>query len=399
MFFSVLLEIGRGTAFSGDDLTGWDALPGDVDGRQGAHPIHITPKRAFPMTTKATSKKRSSSKTSSGKNGFNLYQSVTGQIIELIETCQASGRELPWHRAGADIFLPVNATTGSRYQGINVVSLWASAEINQFTTGTWATYKQWQSIGAQVRKGESSTLGVFYKKYVPSQKSVAGAAEKQSGRFEDRGDENSSVDNSGDIGPEKEPRPRWFARAFRVFNADQVDGYEPDEHSEELPEESLVERIARAETLVETTGATIGHGGGRAYYNPTGDYIQMPGMVRFRDTETSTATEGYYATLFHELTHWSGHKGRCDRDLTGRFGGASYAMEELVAELGAAFLCAELGISTQPREDHAGYLAHWLEVMREDAAAIFTAAAKASEAAKYLSGSEDEKPVGETSSE
>jgi antirestriction protein ArdC len=335
------------------------------------------------MTTKA----------SKSKNGFNLYQSVTSQIIELIETSQASGRELPWHRAGADIFLPVNATTGSRYQGINVVSLWASAEINRFTTGTWATYKQWQSIGAQVRKGETSTLGVFYKKYVPNRKSEPAAAEKQSGRFENRGDENSGRGDSGDSDPGEEPRPRWFARAFRVFNADQVDGYEPAE----LPEESLVERIARAETLVETTGATIGHGGGRAYYNPSGDYIQMPGVLRFRDTETSTATEGYYATLFHELTHWSGHKRRCDRDLTGRFGGASYAMEELVAELGAAFLCAELGISAQPREDHAGYIAHWLEVMREDAAAIFTAAAKASEAARYLNA--DEVHAGDASSE
>jgi len=380
-------------------LQGGDALQGDVDGRQGAHPIHITPERAFPMKTNAASKKRSSNKTSSDKNGFNLYQSVTGQIIELIETSQASGRELPWHRAGADIFLPVNATTGNRYQGINVVSLWASAEINRFTTGTWATYKQWQSIGAQVQKGESSTLGVFYKKYVPNRKSEAGAAEKQNGRFEERDDENSGRGDSGDSDPGEELRPRWFARAFRVFNADQVDGYEPGEHSEALPEESLVERIERAEAFVETTGATIGHGGGRAYYNPSGDYIQMPGEVRFRDRETSTATEGYYATLFHELTHWSGHKGRLGRDLTGRFGGASYAMEELVAELGAAFLCAELGISAQPREAHAGYIAHWLEMMREDAAAIFTAAAKASEAARYLSGSEDEERVGETSSE
>jgi antirestriction protein ArdC len=364
------------------------ALQGDVDGRLGAHPIHITPKRAFPMTTK----------TSKSKNGFNLYQSVTSQIIELIETSQASGRELPWHRAGADVFLPVNATTGSRYQGINVVSLWASAEINRFTTGTWSTYKQWQSIGAQVRKGESSTLGVFYKKYVPNRKSESAAADKQNGRFGDRGDENSGSDDSGDVDPGEESRPRWFARTFRVFNADQVDGYEPDEHSEELPEESLVERIERVEAFVETTGATVGHGGGRAYYNPSGDYIQMPGELRFRDTETSTATEGYYATLFHELTHWSGHKRRCDRDLTGRFGDASYAMEELVAELGAAFLCAELGISAQPREDHAGYIAHWLEVMREDAAAIFTAAAKASEAARYLRGSADEERAVDASS-
>jgi antirestriction protein ArdC len=110
----------------------------------------------------------------------------------------------------------------------------------------------------------------------------------------------------------------------------------------------------------------------------------MPDEVRFKATETSTATEGYYSTLFHELTHWTGRKDRCKRDLNNRFGDDAYAMEELVAELGAAFLCAELEISAQPREDHAGYIQHWMKVMKADKKAIFTAAARANEATGYL---------------
>jgi antirestriction protein ArdC len=300
----------------------------------------------------------------SRRTSFDLYQSVTDQVIEAIESSQAEGYELPWHRSGADVFRPRNAVTGEPYHGINVVSFWAAAEISRFTSGTWATYKQWQSIGAQVQKGESSTVGVFFKQYQPTD--------------EETGEGEKSEETEG----EAESRTRWFARAFRVFNADQVDGYE----AEELPEESLVERVGRADRFAQATGAEIQHGGGRAFYSPANDAIQMPEEVRFRDTGSSTATEGYYSTLFHELTHWTGPESRCDRDLTGRFGDASYAMEELVAELGAAFLCAELAISPQPRPDHAGYIAHWMEVMKADKRAIFTAAARANEAVGLLRG-------------
>jgi antirestriction protein ArdC len=291
------------------------------------------------------------------KKKFDLYQTVTDQIIKAIETSQAKGVELPWHRAGASVFLPTNATTDKAYRGINILSLWASAEVNEFTTGEWATYKQWQSIGAQVRKGEKSTVGVFYKQIPPK--------------------ETDDVDEESD---DTENRPRWIARAFRVFNADQVDGYDP----EDLPATSQVGRIERADAFTRRTGAKIQHGGGRAYYDRLEDRIQMPDEVRFKATETSTATEGYYSTLFHELTHWSGHEDRCARDLNNRFGDEAYAMEELVAELGAAFLCAELEISPQPREDHAGYIQHWMEVMKADKKAVFSAAARANEAAAYL---------------
>jgi antirestriction protein ArdC len=291
------------------------------------------------------------------RNTFDLYQTVTDQILEAIETSQAEGFQLPWHRAGSSIFMPTNAQTGKAYQGINILSFWASAEIQRFTSGTWATYKQWQEVGAQVRKGETSTVGVFYKQFVPDEPET-----------DDEDDE--------------KPEPRWFAKRFRVFNADQVDGYE----AEELPDRSLVERIELADHFVQATGAEVRHGGGRAFYRKSSDTIQMPDEVRFKATPTSTATEGYYSTLFHELTHWTAHDDRCDRDLGNRFGDDAHAMEELVAELGAAFLCAELTVSPQPREDHAGYIQHWMDVLKADKKAIFTAAARANEAAKFLSG-------------
>jgi antirestriction protein ArdC len=126
------------------------------------------------------------------------------------------------------------------------------------------------------------------------------------------------------------------------------------------------------------------HGGHQAYYQPSTDSIHLPFRETFLQTETSSPEENYYSTLFHELTHFSGAKGRCDRDLTGRFGSSAYAMEELIAELGAAFLCGHFQMSSTPRADHAQYLANWLSVLKSDKRAIFTAASKASQAVDYL---------------
>src|SRR5690606_34161065 len=124
--------------------------------------------------------------------------------------------------------------------------------------------------------------------------------------------------------------------------------------------------IEQAEAFVAASKAQVRHGGGRAYYNPNQDFIQMPERERFLGTETSTPTEAYYGTLLHELTHWTGHKKRCEREFGKRFGDEAYAMEELVAELGSAFLCADIGISPQPRPDHAAYVDHWLKVLKAD---------------------------------
>jgi len=167
---------------------------------------------------------------------------------------------------------------------------------------------------------------------------------------------------------------RFFARGYSVFNAAQVDGYEATSPTL-LPE---TQRIERAETFFAGLGAAIQHGGNRAYYRPADDRIQMPPFPAFADPVA------YYATLAHEVTHWTGYAGRFARDLAGRFGDHAYAAEGLVAELGAAFLCADLELASQPRPDHAAYVQSWLTVLHSDKRAIFTAAAKAQQASDWM---------------
>jgi antirestriction protein ArdC len=174
--------------------------------------------------------------------------------------------------------------------------------------------------------------------------------------------------------PAVEGDRRLLARAFHVFNADQVDGWTAP-LVPNLPES---ERIAAAEAFVAAIPANITHGGDSAYYIPALDQVRMPAFGQF------ARALDYYATLAHELTHWTGAKPRLDRDLSGRFGSDAYAMEELVAELGAAFTAGRLGLPSVPRADHAPYIANWLKVLKGDSRAIFTAAARAQQAADYL---------------
>lgn len=166
-----------------------------------------------------------------------------------------------------------------------------------------------------------------------------------------------------------------MAKTSTVFNAAQVEGDRPPVRPE-LP--GLAVRLESAERFVASTGAVIIHGGDRAYDQPAEDRIQLLPVDQFR------SSEGYYATALHELTHWSGHKSRLDRDLKGRYGTAAYAAEELVAEIGAAFLCVKSGESAEPREDHAHYFKNWIAVLKADNRAIFTAASAAQKAADYL---------------
>jgi antirestriction protein ArdC len=205
-------------------------------------------------------------------------------------------------------------------------------------------------LGAQVRKGERCSPVVFWK-----------ISDKEA----QDGDED---------GVEDDRRSRVFARGYSVFNAAQVDGYA----APALPVLPEVERIDHAEAFFAATGIEVRHGGARAYYRPGEDRVQMPPFAAFRDAVA------YYATLAHEATHATGHASRCARDLKGRFGEEAYAAEELVAELGAAFLCAGLALVTEPRPDHAAYVASWLKVLRGDKRAIFTAAAKAQAAADWM---------------
>ena len=193
-----------------------------------------------------------------------VYTQVTNTIIAAIEA-GAGDWQMPCHRSGQGLNRPVHIDTTNAYRGINVVSLWSSAQARGFSTGSWGTYRQWQNKGCQVRKGEKSSLVVFYKEF--------------------------DVEEQKDDG-ETETGKRLMARASYVFNADQVDGYE----APPLPvPENPAEIINKAEAFIAATGADIRHGGNRAFYRFPDDFIQMPERERFMGTETSTATESYYS--------------------------------------------------------------------------------------------------------
>lgn len=281
-----------------------------------------------------------------------IHDEITNKLIAAIEA--DPGRpSMPWRRSSGPLFMPSNASTGNPYNGINIVSLWIAAEANAFATPIWATYRQWAELGAQVRQGEKSSLVVFYKEY------------------ESEPDPQNADDNG----------KRRVARASNVFNASQVDGYSLPAAPESL---GPIERLAAVDRFVRATGASIEHGGDSAYYRPSSDQIQMPDEGLFCGTETMSRSEAYYAVLAHELTHWSGASSRLNRDMGKRFGDAAYAAEELVAEIASAFLCSELCITQDTRADHAQYLANWLQILKHDNRAIFTAAARASEAVAFL---------------
>ncbi len=244
-----------------------------------------------------------------------------------------------------------------------MIALWAQASVSGYHSGVWASYRQWEYLGAHVRKGEHGTVIVFYKQV--------------------ERDDSSEANEEGD-------RPRLVARASRVFNAEQVGGWSTPEVA--LP--SQVEAISAVEAFVAKTQATIHHGGEMACYRRANDYIEMPYRERFCGSPTSSPTESYYSTLLHELTHWTSAPHRLNRVLGKRFGDAEYSMEELVAELGAAFLCADLHITHEPRPDHAAYINSWLRVLKNDAKAIFTAAGQAQKAVEYLCAPRESNSVG-----
>jgi antirestriction protein ArdC len=272
----------------------------------------------------------------------NLYDQVTATIIKQLEEGAP-----PWVRPWKDgnpgsSIMPINAATNRNYSGINIPILWHAKEQRGFKTHRWMTYRQALPLDAHVKKGEEGTTVVFTKKHV----------------FKDKETE--------------EEKRIGFLRTFTVFNVEQIEGL-----SEPQPTPEIVDVAdGKVNQFIDTTQADIRIGGDKAFFIPAFDYIALPPVTAFK------SQEHYQATALHELTHWSGSKKRLDRDLTGRFGTQSYAAEELVAELGAAFLCAHLGIPGELR--HADYIANWLKLLKSDNRAIFTAASKASAAADYL---------------
>lgn len=283
-----------------------------------------------------------------------VYTRITSQIVRSLELGVKPWTQ-PWsaaHAAGP-VSRPLRHN-GQAYAGINVLTLWASAMERAFAAPIWMTFKQANELGAHVRKGEKGSPVVYADKIVRSEEGANG---------------------------EDALRTIPFLKSYTVFNVEQIEGLPAHYYAPAEAAKNADERIAEVEQFFTASGADIRHGGASAYYSISSDHIQMPPFELFRNAQS------YYAVLAHEYCHWTRHQSRLDRDLgRKRFGDEGYAREELVAELGAAFLCADLGLTLEDRTDHAAYIQSWLTVLKNDKRAIFSAAALAQKAADYLHG-------------
>lgn len=281
-----------------------------------------------------------------------LYAQVTASIIEELERGVR-----PWSKQWVSTtprFRPLRST-GERYRGINTLLLWGSASRRGFRSPYWFTYRQASELGGQVRRGEKGTEVVYFSTFSKSEE------EKKT---------------------EEEGKAIPFLKTYSVFNATQIENlpeqYFPPPKNPRTPtfDSSPIDEI---ECFFRKAGVEVENGGDVPHYSPRYDRVQMPPISAFR------TSEDYYAVLCHEAIHWTGHPSRLPRKFPGRANGTkNYAREELVAELGAAFLCADLGLTMEPRPDHATYIEAWLDVLRNDKRAIFQAASMAEKATEYL---------------
>lgn len=270
-----------------------------------------------------------------------LYQMVTDKIIAQLEAgC------VPWVKPwissrshGGDAY---NAISGKRYRGINTALLFAP----QFTSNAWMTFKQAKDVGANVRKGEKGSMIVFFKPWTVADKND----------------------------PDGKSRTIPILRSFHVFNIEQIENLPAKFQPAVIEAPSEFERHQAAERLMSQ--AIVTHGGDRAFYNSGSDSIRLPQPGQF------VSPAAYYAVALHELTHWTGHSSRCNREFGKRFGDTAYAREELVAEMGAAFLCAHVGIDSITQ--HPAYLQSWINVLKADKRAIVMAASQAQKAADFV---------------
>jgi antirestriction protein ArdC len=283
------------------------------------------------------------------------YQRITDQIISELERGVRPWMK-PWHadHASGRINRPLRGN-GIPYRGINVLILWSAAIEKGYAAPIWMTFKQAIELKANVRRGERGSLVVYADKIIRTKTDAATGEDAE--------------------------RAVPFMKGYTVFNVEQIDGLPEHFYAKPRSPAGSVQRIDRAEAFFAACGANLVHGGSRACYIPSTDNIHMPCIDFFRDAES------YYATLAHETTHWTRHTSRLDRDFgRKRFGDEGYAMEELVAELGSAFLCADLELTPEVREDHTSYIASWIKVLNNDKRAIFTAASHAQRAADFLHG-------------
>lgn len=281
-----------------------------------------------------------------------VYTRITDKIVSALEQGTRPWIR-PWnaeHAAGR-ITRPLRHN-GIPYSGINVIMLWQAATACGYNAPYWMTYRQANELGGQVRKGERGELVVYANKIKRTE----------------------AAEDGSEI-----QRDVAFLKGFTVFCVDQIDGLPSHYHQLASPTLDPVQRIERADAFFAATGAQIEHGGSMACYSVTLDRIKMPPFETFRDAES------YYATLAHECAHWTRHPSRLDRDFGRKnFGDEGYALEELVAEISSAYLCVDLELALEPREDHAAYIENWLQVLKNDKRAIFAAAAHAQRAADYL---------------
>jgi antirestriction protein ArdC len=284
-----------------------------------------------------------------------VYQRITDQIVAELEKGVRPWFK-PWNaeHAAERIIRPLRGN-GIPYQGINVLMLWSAAMEKGYAAPIWMTFKQALDLKAHVRKGEAGSLVVYADKII-------------------------RTETDAETGEEAE-RAIPFMKGYTVFNVEQVDGLPEHFYAKPSPRTETVQRIERAESFFAAAGAAIRHRGNMAFYSVSHDHVQMPPIEAFRDAES------YYATLAHETTHWTRHPSRLDRDFgRKRFGDEGYAMEELVAELGSAFLSADLDLTPEIREDHAAYIGSWIKALKDDKRAIFSAASHAQRAADFLHG-------------
>ena len=281
-----------------------------------------------------------------------LYQEITDKIIAELEAGRVPWVQ-PWGSAAAkaSLAMPKNAATHRQYSGINVLMLWEAVIERGFSAQNWLTFRQALRLGGNVRKGEHGTTVVYADRFVPD-------------------DERERAKRDGD-----EPNTIPFLKRFTVFNTDQCERLPAGLTSApSLVPAGLI--LPHADALIAATGADFRIGGERAFYSPAHDFIQVP------RPEAYFEPINWHRTAVHELGHWTGHPSRLARDLSGHFGSALYAKEELVAEMTSAFVCASLGIV--PTVRHADYIGCWLEVLRDDDRAIVRAASAASKAADYI---------------
>lgn len=283
-----------------------------------------------------------SSKTKFSKTKTDIYQTVTDSIISALEA-GVKPWSCPWLRVTGMSGLPSNYATGAAYSGMNIMLLWSSASEQGFSDSRWMTYKQAQVEGGQVRKGEHGTTAIFF----------------------------TTLEKENDDG-ETDYIP--MLKTFTVFNVEQIDGL-PLSDKAVFPAETF-EPLPQVEALFRNNGATIIEKGQNAFFAPSTDEIHLPERRLFSNAAN------FYATGMHELVHWSGAKSRLNREMKGKFGSGDYAFEELIAELGSAFLMADLGIVGEVQ--HESYIASWLKALRNDKRYIFKAASAASKAHRYL---------------